>query len=169
MGGKNRLPMATLRALFEVAGCTDVETYIQSGNVVFGCPAAQLRALPETIAAALEDACGFTVPVVVRTGAELAKAVQTNPFATAGGNCDPTRVHVGFMAAKPTRAAVAALDPYRSPPDRFAVVGQEIHLCCPNGMARTRLTSPYLDATLRTVVTIRNWKTTLRLREMVLG
>ena len=35
VGGKNRLPMAELRALFEAAGAREVETLIQSGNVVF--------------------------------------------------------------------------------------------------------------------------------------
>ena len=35
VGGKNKLPMADLAAMFREAGCDDVRTYIQSGNVVF--------------------------------------------------------------------------------------------------------------------------------------
>ena len=35
VGGKNRLPMKSLSALFTDAGCTDVQTFVQSGNVIF--------------------------------------------------------------------------------------------------------------------------------------
>ena len=33
VGGKNMLPMARLKAIFVEAGCVDVRTYIQSGNI----------------------------------------------------------------------------------------------------------------------------------------
>ncbi len=35
VGGKNKIPMSDLRSLYVEAGCGDVQTYIQSGNVVF--------------------------------------------------------------------------------------------------------------------------------------
>ena len=35
VGGKNMLPMKDLAAMFSKAGCTQIQTYIQSGNVIF--------------------------------------------------------------------------------------------------------------------------------------
>ena len=57
----------------------------------------------------------------------------------------------------------------RSPPDRFAVAGLEIHLHLPHGFARTRLTNDYFDRKLATVSTARNWRTVLKLLELVGG
>ena len=54
VGGKNKLPMKDLAAMFVGAGCRDVTTYIQSGNVVFSAPAAVLKKLPSTISEAIE-------------------------------------------------------------------------------------------------------------------
>jgi uncharacterized protein (DUF1697 family) len=75
-------------------------------------------------------------------------------------------LHVAFLASTPTGSQLASLDPDRSPPDRFAVRGAEIYLCCPNGLGRSKLTTTYLDAKLDTTATIRSWRTVTRLLQM---
>jgi uncharacterized protein (DUF1697 family) len=153
VSGHNRLPMAALRAVLTDAGFHDVRTYIQSGNVGFRAPAALARRLPALIARHF----GLTVPAVLRTTAELRAVVRANPFLRAGA--DPRGCYVAFLADRPTRARVAALDPDRSPPDRFAVRGREVYLWLRNGAARTKLTADWFDARLATVSTHRNWRT----------
>jgi uncharacterized protein (DUF1697 family) len=59
------------------------------------------------------------------------------------------------------------LDPTRSAPDAFQVLGQEIYLHLPNGMARTKLTNAYFDSKLSTTCTARNWATVLKLSAMM--
>lgn len=76
-------------------------------------------------------------------------------------------LHVHFLAELPTAQAVKALDPNRSAPDAFRVVGREVYLHMPNGMGRTKLTSTYLDSRLQTVGTARNWATVQKLLEMM--
>ena len=164
VAGKNRLPMKDLRAMFERAGCSDVRTYIQSGNVVFGASAKVAAQVGAQVTAAIAKQLGLKVPVVVRTASELAAVVADNPFLREGEAL--TRLHVAFLAHAPNEAAFAALDPERSPPDRFGLLGRELFLCCPNGMGRTRLTNDYLDRTLGTVSTVRNWNTVLALFEL---
>jgi uncharacterized protein (DUF1697 family) len=165
VGGKNKLPMKQLVALFETAGCSDVRSYIQSGNVVFTADAALARRIASHIAAAIHDRHGLTVPVVMRSAEELQAVASGNPFLGAG--VDPKQLHVGFLAEEPSRSAIAALDPDRSPPDRFELRGRELYLHCPNGMARTKLTNAYFDAKLATTSTMRNWRTVLKVREML--
>jgi uncharacterized protein (DUF1697 family) len=63
----------------------------------------------------------------------------------------------------------AALDPNRSPSDEMIVRGREIYLSCPNGIGRTRITNAYLDATLATTSTLRNWRTVQTLARMAGG
>lgn len=165
VGGNNRLPMRDLVAMFEAAGARDVRTYIQSGNVVFD---AAPRAAPRIVAAvrdAIARDLGLRVPLVLRTAAELHGAAAGNPFLAE----EEDRVYVGFLADLPTKAAVAALDPGRSPPDRFVVRGREIYLHLPTGAARTKITVDWLDRNLGTVTTLRNWRTVTKLDAMARG
>ena len=164
VGGKNRLPMAALTAMFERAGGREVRTYIQSGNVVFRASAREAAQVGTRVSAAIAKELGLRVPLVLRSAAELRAVAAGNPFLA---DEDEGRLHVAFLADTPRAAARAALDPERSPPDRFLLKGRDLYLCCPNGMARTRLTNDYLDRTLGTVSTVRNWKTVLALCELV--
>ena len=164
VGGTKKLLMAELRAIFAAAGCADVRTYIQSGNVVFRAEEALAARLPALIRAEIEASKGFTVPVVTRTAAELGGVVRGNPFLAAGA--DPARLHVGFLAEAPSTARIAELDPDRSQPDAFEVRGREVYLHFPNGTARSKLTVDYFDRVLGTTITIRNWRTVGRLLDM---
>ena len=107
---------------------------------------------------------GYRVPVVTRTDQELQEIAHGNPFLDAGAEAD--KLHVAFLAEQPDDAGVQALDPNRSPGDEFAVLGREVYLHCPNGLARTKLTNSYFDSTLSTTSTMRNWRTVLRLLEL---
>ena len=167
VGGHNKLPMKDLAALFGEAGCNDVRTYIQSGNVVFEAAPKLARCIPGIITASIADRFGLEVPLVTRSANELAAIVSANPYVRDG--VDEKQLHTAFLADTPAAASIAALDPQRSPPDEFVVHNGEIYLRCPNGMARTKLTNAYFDATLATTSTMRNWRTTLKLLEMTGG
>lgn len=165
VGGNRRLPMKHLAAMFTEAGCVDVETYIQTGNLVFRVPPTVAKRLPGTITTAIEQQFGFSVPAVIRSQIELAATVARNPFLKRG--LDTAALHVAFLADVPDPACVAALDATRSPGDSFILRGRDIYLWLPNGVARTKLTNDYFDRTLKTVSTVRNWNTVLKLLEMV--
>ena len=164
VGGKNKLPMRDLSAMFTGAGCEAVETYIQSGNVVFEAGAALAARVPTLIASGIEERFGYRVPVVVRTVEELRDIVRGNPFLSTG--VDAGRLHVAFLTHVPESDRVARLDPDRSPPDVFEVRGLEIFLYYPNGLARSKLTNTYFDSRLATTSTVRNWRTVLALLTM---
>jgi uncharacterized protein (DUF1697 family) len=104
---------------------------------------------------------------VTRTAAEIAQVAESNPFLPDGA--DPDTLHVAFLAETPSSTRVDSLDKDRSPPDKFAVSGREVYLHCPNGFARTKLTTDYLDKKLGTTSTVRNWRTVLKLLELTGG
>jgi uncharacterized protein (DUF1697 family) len=164
VGGKNMVPMKDLAAMFVKAGCKDVTTYIQSGNVVFSAPAAVAKKLAAQISAAIEKKWGYKVPIVLRNNEQLAATIVGHSFIKAGK--DPKSCHVMFLADEPTPQAVAALDPNRSPGDFFEVSGGEIYLHLTNGVAKIKLTNAYFDSKLKTICTGRNWATVLKLHEM---
>lgn len=164
VGGKNMLPMKELVEIFAKAECTDVCTYIQSGNVVFRAPAPLLKELSALVTERIAARFGYRVPVIVRTAAQIAQVIRDNPFLKAG---EPEKtLYVYFLADKPSALAVKNLDPDRSPPDRFCVCNREIYLHLPNGMGRSKLTNAYFDTKLSTASTARNWATVLKLAAM---
>jgi uncharacterized protein (DUF1697 family) len=163
VGGKNMLAMSALAKRFADAGCEDVVTYINSGNVVFRATAALAKKLPAVITAAIAKHHELQIPIVMRTAAELAGIVAANPYAKA----PLAELYVGFLATAPDAAAIARLDPKRSPPDEFRVIGGEIYLRYRNGAGTTKLTNAYFDSKLATVSTVRNWNTVLALHGLV--
>ena len=98
---------------------------------------------------------GLDVPVLVRTGRELAKVVAANPYAVD----DPTRVVVAFLgkAVKPAQLGLGDLDGYA--PDELTQVGKELFVSVPNGQGRSKLMEALTKKRLPTVVTVRNWRT----------
>jgi len=165
VGGKNMLPIKELVALFVKAGCADVTTYIQSGNVVFRAEDKVVAGLGGVISKQVEARFGIRVPVVLRTAAEIDKVIRENPFLKAGASEET--LHVCFLADRPGKDLVSGLDPGRSTPDAFAVVGQEIYMQLVTGAAKTKLTNAYFDSKLKTVSTMRNWRTVLKLGELL--
>jgi len=164
VSGRNKLPMKDAVAMFVDAGCSDVRSYIASGNLVFRATPALAARLPKVIPPMVAARFGFAPPLVVRSADELRQVADGNPFLRAGA--DPDRTYVAFLADAPTAARIASLDPARSPPDEFAVIGREIYLHMPAGMGRTKLTNDYFDSKLQTMSTARNWRTLQKLIEL---
>jgi uncharacterized protein (DUF1697 family) len=165
VGGKNMLPMKELAGIFATAGCTDVMTYIQSGNVVFCAEGKVAKGLSEAITTQVEKQFGLKVPVVLRSTAEMGAVIRGNPFLKAGAAEE--MMHVLFLADNPSADLVAGLDAERSAPDDFVVVGRDIYMKLVTGAAKTKLTNAYFDSKLKTVSTMRNWRTVLKLAEMM--
>jgi uncharacterized protein (DUF1697 family) len=163
VGGKKKVSMADLRALFDELEAEDVRTHLQSGNVVFK---SVLRGteLIEAMEKAIARDLGLKVTVVVRTKAQLAKVVANNPFAEKAK--EPAKLHVAFLAGAPSRARVRELDPAYGRPDEFRVAGREIYLYYPNGYGRTKINNAYFEKKLGVAATTRNWRTVTKLADL---
>ena len=167
VGGNNIVPMKALADIFANAGAEKVRTYIQSGNVIFEAQPNGSTRIATKVGSEIEKHFGFRVPVVVRTAAELHAVAGNNPFLGKGATDD--RLYVMFLADTPDAESVRALDTNRSPTDKFVVRGPDVYLCLPSGVARTKLTNAYFDSKLKTVSTMRNWRTVLKLLELMAG
>jgi uncharacterized protein (DUF1697 family) len=164
VGGHNAIRMAELRALYESLGFAPVESYIQSGNVVFGAGRASAGTLVGKIEAGIADTFGFDVPVILRSAAEMEGVVRDNPFLAEGA--DPTKLHVTFLAEKPTADLVARYASHVQGPDELRLVGREAYLHCPEGLGRTKLTPTFMERAFGSATTTRNWRTVNTVLEM---
>lgn len=164
VGGRNRVAMADLRRLFEDIGCRNVETHIQSGNVVCWCDDDR-TALIEMVAAGFEQTFGFSSGIVVRTAGEFRAIAAEHPLG--GDGLDPRYLMVAFLEAEPEAVVADLLDPEAYRPDRFLLKGREVFLSYPGGSGRSKLTNNLLESKLGVRATTRNWNTVRRLAEMV--
>ena len=167
VGGKNKLPMNVLVEMFVEAGCKDVRTYIQSGNVIFNASQSVSARVSDRVTARIAERLGYRTPVILRTTEQLREVTSHNPFFELGAA--PDTLHVMFLADTPSAIHVAKLDPDRSPPDAFRVCGQEIYMHLPDGVANSKLTNAYFDSKLATTGTSRNWRTVTKLLELMTG
>ena len=161
LGPRNKVAMAELRATCESIGCTDVSTYIQSGNVVLRSPRTA-KALGTALERAIAEQLGVATTVVVRTPAQLGRVLAANPFPAA----DAKELHVGFLSEAPARRAVSSLADLSFPPDEFVLRGAELYFRFPNGMGRSKLGAYPFGRLLGVDVTMRNWRTVTKLREL---
>lgn len=159
VGGKRSLPMATLRAAVEEAGATNVQTYIQSGNVVLAHASRAARKLTAQLETAIADAAGFDVPVVLRTAAEWGAVIERNPFA---GEAED-HLHCGFLPAAP---AGFDFDLGRFAPERCALVDRELYLYLPSGIGSSKLATMLFRQRALAAATARNWRTVLKLQDL---
>lgn len=154
VGGTGKLPMTDLKHMCEAAGFAEVRTYIASGNVVLSSEKAptQVKAALETALAAY---AGKPVAVMVRTAAEMATVLASNPFPDAA----PNRTVVIFLDAAPP---ADTLDRISHQTNEEIVLGKrEIYVHYGAGMASSRLVIPAAKTG-----TGRNLNTVTRLVEM---
>ncbi|CAN5836098.1 DUF1697 domain-containing protein [soil metagenome] len=165
IGAKKRIRMVDRRALIESLGYKEVKTYVNSGNAVFTSSAACDNAtLAKRIGEALSAEHGLDVPVVVRSGGEVALIVANNPFPEHAAN--HKTLHVSFLSEEPSADLVDALSSMDRGEDEYRVFGENVYLHYPNGISGAVFMVNGLDKALKVDSTSRNWRTLVALAEM---
>ena len=148
--------MPALREALREAGFEDVQTYLQSGNVVLGS-----RAGPEAVArkceGVIEERFGVEISVIVRSRAELAAVVSHNPLADVA--TDPKRYQVTFLSGELAPEVVRELEKLAGPEERVVVDGREVYAWHPQTIARSKLWAKLAGRSLGVDATSRNWAT----------
>lgn len=164
VGGHNKVPMAALRELCAGLGWNDVQTYIQSGNVVFSA-GKKPASLESDLERAIDSEFGVSTSVVVRTADDWVGYVEDNPFGAASRKT-PNLVMLALSKKPPRRGAVAELRERAAHQEKIDRIGANLWIYYPNGSARSKLTPSLLDRIAGSPVTTRNWRTVLKLNEM---
>jgi uncharacterized protein (DUF1697 family) len=165
LGSHNKVPMADLKAICIGLGWTEVETYIQSGNVVFQA-AGSAAALERALEGALESELGVKTPVLVRSKSEWTRIVGSNPFA-AEGEREANRLLCGLSKKPLAGGAAQALAERAVAGEQVREDGGVLWFHYPEGVARSKLTPALIDRAAGSPVTARNWRTMVKLGEML--
>jgi uncharacterized protein (DUF1697 family) len=165
VGGYRKLNMEALKTLCGGLGLRDVQTYIQSGNIVFREDSGDPGVVARKIEDGIERKFGFRPDVIVRTTSELRKVKSGNPFAKRP-EVEPNRLLVLFMASTPGRQAREQIFALPCEPEEMHIKGRELYIYYPNGMARPKIPVARIEKLLGTSSTGRNWNTVNKLLAM---
>ncbi|MFL0246053.1 DUF1697 domain-containing protein [Candidatus Clostridium stratigraminis] len=166
VSGRNSIKMAALKAMFESLCFNKVETYIQSGNVIFEFKACDTVSLEVKIKEEISKIFGFHVETMVRTIEELINIISNNPLAEEV-NIEIDKLHVTLLMNEPEEAIIDSLVLKKEENEKYIIRGKEIYLYCPNGYGNTKLNNTILEKKLKVAATTRNWKTMNKLLEMM--
>lgn len=164
VGGHNMIKMADLKAMCQAMGLGSVQTYIQSGNLVFQSDEAE-EPLRQRIEQEIERVFGLAVPVALRTAAQWQEILARCPF-PAEHLAPGESLLVSLLAAAPAPEGVERLGASSSEPDEFRLMGREIYLLCRQPIHKSKLTNQFFERKLGVPSTARNWQTMTRLAEM---
>jgi uncharacterized protein (DUF1697 family) len=166
VSGQKKILMADLKLLYEQLKFKNVQTYIQSGNVVFDYTTDKNNlAIAKLIEHSIEKEYKFQVPVLVKQADDLLSTIKNNPFTEEVG-ADPSRVAVTFLEGLPTSENLKKLVGIDYPPDRFIIDGSNIYIYCPKSYGNSKLSNNFFESKLKVRATSRNWKTINKLLEM---
>ena len=154
VGASTRVPMAHLRSMVEALGGSDVVTYLNSGNVAY------TGELTGDLARRIHSELGVDTTVVTVDAAKLDSIIAEMPFTSA----DHAKLGVVFMDSVPK----SIYEPPDLAPERIVLGEHAAYLDVPNGFGKSRLTPAWFKKQLPDATT-RNWRTVLKLRELLDG
>ena len=157
ISGQKKIKMVDLKAMYESLGYSGVQTYIQSGNVIFECPQQETKKLIAVIEQAIKRDFGYDVSVMIRTPEQFESIITNNPFSHETG-FDMSALYVCLFTECADKKLLTQLDP-GTDKERVHVKGQEAYIYCPIGYGNTRFNNNYLEKKLQQAATTRNWKT----------
>ena len=163
VGGNRSLPMRELVELLAGLGLQNIQTYIQSGNVIFETAERDTAQLARRISQAVEHKRGFAPEVLLLETADLENAVASNPYPQAESNSKT--LHVFFLAADPPAPDLKKLESIKLDGEHFTLKGRLFYLHAPEGIGRSKLAAG-IEKALGVPATGRNWQTVCRVLEM---
>jgi uncharacterized protein (DUF1697 family) len=165
VGGHNVIKMEELRALYASLKLREVQTYVQSGNVIFKTDEQDVASLTKRVQGGVERKFGCTTDVICRTVAEMRDVIARNPFAKRRG-IEPGKLLVDFLASDPGAEARANVLRIKIEPEELRIDGRELYIYFPNGQGQSKMSWAAVNKALGTPGTGRNWNSVVKMLEM---
>jgi len=156
VSGQKRIKMDALTKVFVELNLNNVQTYLQSGNVVFQASETDLKKLEYQLSSCIEENFGINVPVLVLSADTLKSIVENNPFEKSK---EGLFIYITFLYDTPNRIDKQNIESRKSANEEIVFFERTIYLYCPNGYGRTKLNNNFLENFLKVKATTRNWKT----------
>ncbi|OEK07822.1 hypothetical protein A8C32_15150 [Flavivirga aquatica] len=162
VSGCKKVPMAELRELLSKVGFRNVQTYIQSGNVVFQSSEGNKQALEEIIQNEIQQCFGFEVPVLVLTSSEIKEIFDSCPFSEE----KKEKSYFTLLHTTPSQELVISTLKEDYPNETFYIKDQCVYFYSLNGYGKAKCNNNFFERKLKVSATTRNYKTMVKLIAM---
>lgn len=166
VGGHRKLAMAELRKAATSAGICDIQTYIQSGNLLFAAASAADAEI--RIEALVKAEFDLSIQAIARTSRQWSAYASGSPFPVAEKE-RANLLHLGISKQRPAEDAAEKLRERATHGEQIIVIGDAIWIDFVNGVADSKLSPAVIDRAAGSTATMRNWRTVCKLAEMLAG
>lgn len=164
VGGHHKMPMADLRKEMKKLGFENVQTLLNTGNIIFDGTSGREDKLEEDIADHLEKVFGFPVPVLIRRAEEILKLIHANPFEDVEVTED-IRLYIAFLKVSPEDPLKL---PWISEDESFRIIDIRDRAVCSVldlSVTKTPKGMEALGKLFEGTITTRNWNTLNRIAD----
>lgn len=162
VGGHKKIPMADLRELLANLGLKNVQTYIQSGNVVFKSTEKNAQKLEKVIYNAIRSHFGFEVPVLIKTTQDIQRIFKACPFSEE----EKKASYFMMLSDTPDQDLIKKASEKVYEGEVYKIINDCIYLYCDKGYGRAKFNMNFFERQLKTTGTARNYNTMLKLIAM---
>jgi len=166
VSGSKMIKMDQLKKLYHELQFTGIQTYIQSGNVIFKTGIKDIKSLENQISEAIKTQFGFEVPVLVLPKEKLLEILNNNPFLKNDSDMSVSGLYVTLLQEAPSDEATEKIMALDFSPEKIVLQNQVLFLFLPKGYGNTKLNNNFFESRLKTSATTRNWKTLMAIASL---
>jgi len=162
VSGQKKILMSDLKSLYSELGFSNVQTYIQSGNVVFQSTIEDKNVISKALKNSISQEYNFDVPLLIVSLEELEAIANQNPY-LAIDEFNPKFQYVGFLFSQAEQDKIQSVATFSNEIETFEIKKSIIYFYCRSGYGKTKFSNNFFESKLKVVVTTRNWNSTLEL------
>ncbi len=166
VGGKRKIKMESLRIMLEDLGYHNVQTYIQSGNIIFQSNK-ETRVLSAAIEQAILDTYELEVPTIVIPKNEFEAILENCPFNKEDEGIILSKIYFSLLSKEVTQEQIVLLEQLASGEEDYEIGHKVIYIYCPNNYHKSKIHTNSLERKLKQAITTRNLKTMQKLLSLI--
>lgn len=164
VGGHKKVPMAELREQMSKSGFEQVQTYIQSGNVILKSSEKSTLIIEKTIKNVILNHFGFEVYVLVMTRFDLKRIFDNCPFSEGKKKAS----YFMMLHDAPNEASIKVASEKIYEGEEFVIINDCIYFFCAKGYGQAKFNVNFFERKLETFATARNYNTMVKLLSLSL-
>ena len=165
VSGQKKIKMSDLALIMEKVGLKNVQTYIQSGNIIFDYKPANPEKIADIISKCIKGKYEFDVPAIVITPSDIQNVIENNPWKDEDKK-DTERIYVTFLSANPSRENLSKLSTVQYDNEEFIINKNIVYFYAGSGYGRAKMNNNFFEKKLNVFATTRNWRTILKLSDL---
>ncbi|MGQ0641175.1 MAG: DUF1697 domain-containing protein [Gemmatimonadaceae bacterium] len=165
--GHTTVAMRDLMDAFVAAGCTNVRSVIQSGNIVLTPPIGPKTFALDNVRRRVQSEIGSDLVIVFKTIKQLERLVKADPFRGYTGKRG-LKLYVAFLTKRPRGDVALPVRSAKEHLEAIAIAGRDVFIVSarkPSGFYG--FPNNFIEAELGVLATTRNWSTITKIVSLV--